>query len=146
VAHAYARLDGSVIMSVENFDADAVEVDESISCTFKLNDRTWSCRNRDEIDARIAGAILSNGALNVGEFFAQLLIPEEADEFMTLLKSDDFPLPLKRVQVLMEFLTEQVMNRPTVPPDSSGPGRLNTPATYEGRSSSRGTPRRRSAG
>lgn len=128
------------------FDADAVEVDDSISCQFKLNGHTWSCRNRDEIDARIAGAILENGALNVGQFFSQILIAEDRDDFAALLDSDDFPLPLKRTQELMEFLTEQLMNRPTVPPGSSGLGRPTTPATSEELSSSRGIPRRRSAG
>lgn len=144
MADDHAVLDG-LLMAAPFFDADAVEVDDSISCQFKLNGHTWSCRNRDEVDARIAGAILENGSLNVGQFFSQILIPEDRADFMALLNGDDFPLPLKRTQELMEFLTEQVMNRPTVPPDSSGPGRPPTPVTSEGRSSSRDTPRRRSA-
>jgi hypothetical protein len=131
--------------AVEHFDADEVELDTTVSCTFTLNGRDWSCRNRDEVDARIAGALLGNGAVNVAELFSGLLVDDDVDDFVALLNGGDFPLPIKRTQALMEFLSEQVMNRPTVRPKSSGTGPQPTKRTSGAVSSSQGTRRARSA-
>lgn len=130
----------------EYFDYDAVEVDDTVSCIFKMDGRDWSCRNRDLIDARIADAMLGNGGVTIGAFFSEILIPEDVEDFLALVNSDDFPMPVKKVQALMEFLSEKIMNRPTVRPVSSGRGSPNTRAISEEVSSSRVTPRRRSAG
>lgn len=127
------------------FDADAVEVSDEVSCTFKLNGREWSCRDRDRIDARIVGAVLGNGTMNVLQFFTEVLIPEDSEAFAEKLNAPDFPLPLARTQRLMEFLVEQILNRPTVPLGSSGGGRQTTRATSGESSSSRATRRQRSA-
>lgn len=128
------------------YDADAVEIDDTISCKFKLNGYEWSCRNRDQVDLRIIGTVLDNGLVNVEDFFSKILIPEDREDFVALLRSDDFPLEMKKTQGLMEFLTEKILNRPTVRPAPSGRGSRPTSHTSEEVSSSRVTPRRRSAG
>jgi hypothetical protein len=131
--------------AVEHFDADDVELDTTVTCTFTLNGRDWSCRNRDEVDARIVGAMLGNGAVRIDEFFSAILIPDDIPDFVALLNGPDFPLPSKKVRALMEFLSEQVLNRPTVRPRSSGDGPPPTKRTSAAASSSAATPRRRSA-
>jgi hypothetical protein len=130
-----------------HFDADAVECDDEVTVTFRLNGREWSCRNRDVIDARIAAALIGNVAMSISisDLFAGILVPEDVEEFTALLASPEFPLPLRKTRGLLEFLTAQILNRPTVRPSSSGDGPRSTEATSGGGSPSAGTRRRRSA-
>lgn len=130
--------------AVENFDADAVEVSDEVSCTFTLNGEQWSCRNRDQVSAVMVNSAFS-GALTDLQFIQAVLVPEDRERFAVNLPREDFPFGVKQQQMLTQFLIEQILNRPTVPLGSSGPGRQSTKATSAGSSSSRATRRARSA-
>lgn len=130
--------------AVDHFDADDVEVPEAVSCTFTLNGRSWSCKSRDEIDARILDQI-AMGRVQVGEFFTGVLVEADVTDFAALTADRQFPMPTGRVVKLMEFLSEQILNRPTVRPSLSQSGPKPTKRTSGAGSSSAGTQRRRSA-
>lgn len=129
---------------VDHFDVDDVEVEEAVSCTFTLNGRLWSCKSRDEIDARVLDQI-GTGGMQVGPFFTGILVDADVVDFAALVADRNFPMPLGKMVRLMEFLSEQVLNRPTVRPSLSQSGPKPTKRTSGGVSSSPATQRRRSA-
>lgn len=131
-------------VEMETFDVDAVEADDEVTVTFTLNGEKWSCRNRDQIGAYVIDSAFRGQTTDL-QFIQSVLIPADAKRFMEKLPREDFPFGVKQRLRLTEFLVEKLVNHPTVPLDSSGPGRRNAKATSAESSSSRATRRQRSA-
>lgn len=128
-----------------DIDLDAIEVPTETSATFRLDGRVWSCKHQDAIPATIADALFS-GTVQVGPFFAAVLLDDDVDDFLELIGRPDTPLTLGRLQGLMEKLTETLVGYPTGRPSTSTTGSRPTVRSSGVNSSSRATARRRSAG
>jgi hypothetical protein len=111
-------------------DLDAVEGDgepvES-SCVFKLGGREWECRQPEEvpfgvIKSLVIGSETAEGTITqVDDFFRATLVPEQVDDFLAMLDNKETAktLTMGKLKPLMEFVAEQVLNRPTEPPAPS---------------------------
>lgn len=130
----------------EFFDADAVEIHEEPACTFKLGGREWTCRNRDTIETSVFEEVFGSPSARVREFFSMVLVPDQVDDFVDMIEAPDWEMPLGRIQQLSDFVTAQVLNRPTGPRERSGSGPRHNGRTSAAGSPSRATRRARSAG
>lgn len=130
----------------EYHDFDAEEVETSFTpCVFKLGGKEWSCRPTEQVPFHVVERILEaarndpNSAIQVGPFFRSVLVPEQVEEFMTMLNAPDSPLTLGLMPKVMEHVSTHVLNRPTERPSSSGAGSRRTGATSKAARSSPAT-------
>jgi hypothetical protein len=134
--------------AAEPFDLDAIEIADTPaepSVVFRLDGRDWHCREREQLPVLVIEQLMGQGSLLVESFFRNLLIPAHVQDFVALLHRPDCPLTLPRAQSLMQHLSEQVLNRPTVRSGLSGRGPQKTGATSKGGLSSPATRRKRRA-
>lgn len=96
------------------------------SCTFKLGGREWACRQPSEVPyatvkALVMGSETTEGTITrVDDFFKATLQLDQVDEFLTMLNDKEAKgLTLGKLQPLMTFVAEHVLNRPTTPPAPS---------------------------
>jgi hypothetical protein len=135
-----------------HFDFDAVPK-KAPSCTFTLGGRDWSCRNSDDVPFQTLEQLTTldpeqdaKGALmQIAPFFQSMLVEDEVDDFMTMLRSPKSALTVGMLQPLMKFISESVFGHPTQPSKPSQRGRPATGRTSKGRSSSRATPKARAS-
>lgn len=135
-----------------DFDAEPLEPLPP-SCTFTLGGRTWTCRNSDDVPFGQVQALFSAGsagelAIQIGPFFTSVLIPEDGPAFLEMLAEPSSAMTQRKLQPIIEYLTEVVLGFPTSPPSSSSPARRQARPrkSSKARSSSPGTPRVASAG
>lgn len=138
----------------KDFDAEAEA--RGPSATFKLGGRKWTCRHPDDVPFSLLEKLMvpaENGeagaVLRVAPFFQSALVPEQADDFIAMLRDPDSDLTVGKLQPLMEYVSKKVFQRPTEPSKAQSPGRQNTKATRatsKRSSSSAGTTRVASAG
>jgi hypothetical protein len=148
-------------------DFDALEGGPESSGSFKLGGRTWRIRDRDDVPFEIVKRLMGQDpvgedapaeeqaraarevVMQIGPFFANTIVREEAADFQAMLTDEDSPLTIGKLRPVMEYVSQIVFSeeeRPTQPSKSSSPGRLPTGRTSEGSSSSRATRRKASAG
>lgn len=115
------------VQDVPFLDLDAVgdEAEAKPSCTFKLGGRMWSCRQPEEvpyavIKSLVQGSETGEGTITqVDDFFTATLMPEQVEDFLTMLDDKGNGLTLGKLQPLMKHVAENVLNRPTQPPAPS---------------------------
>lgn len=128
-----------------DIDLDAIEVPDEPSVTFRLDGRTWACKDSEAIPATVVD-MLGTGQVQIGPFMAAVLVPEDAEDFLALLNRPDCPLTIGRLQALIEPLSEKLLDRPTGRPALSRRGSRPTAVTSAAGRSSREQHRARSAG
>lgn len=131
-------------METRNFD-DQTPLAEP-SGTFVLGGREWRVRDKEDVSISLLTAFdVAKGTVQVGPFFRATVHPDDIDEFMALIDDPAGPLTKRKVDDVVSYVTALVMGRPTTPAAGSSPGRKTTGRKSAAGSSSRATPRRRSA-
>lgn len=135
---------------MRNFDA-LPDVDRRPSCEFELGGRVWHARNANDVPITLINSAMNPDAsggfeIQVAFFFERAIVPAEVDAFMEMIHGPRSPLNAANVVPLMNFISEQVMKRPTVRPSRSAGGSLKTGQKSKDASSSRATTRRASTG
>ncbi|MBU6429602.1 MAG: hypothetical protein KGR26_11360, partial [Cyanobacteria bacterium REEB65] len=137
-------------------DLDALEGEgeQQPSCTFSLAGREWHCKQPDDvpwfaIQSLVGAASAGNEAAvmtQVGALLSAVLVDDEIEDFLKVLVDPKSALTIRRVKPLIEHITTYVLMRtPISPPAASRTGGRRTTGTSKGASSSRATPRKRSA-
>ena len=142
--------------------------------SFVLAGRTWHIRSRNEIPYELLRQLIGVGnsalvapdgddiaAMDVAEqravaqramvqtddFFAATIVADEAADFLALAHDPLGPFSVEMSQDLTKYIAECIFNEegPTAPSKPSPAGRRQTGSTSKGASSSRVTPKKRSA-
>lgn len=121
------------------------EQDLTPSCEFRLGGRVWHCKNGSRIPwVLVEPAMIGEIKTQVGAFFEMVIVPDEKDEFLAMISDPGSDaLTASNALPLMQWITEQVMKRPTKRPASSRGGPRTTARKSGGNSSSRDTPKQR---
>ncbi|MCU1494875.1 MAG: hypothetical protein JWO62_2639 [Acidimicrobiaceae bacterium] len=131
---------------MKDFD-NLPERDTTPSCEFKLGGKTWHCKAGTELPLNLVGAGLASDTtslhVQVGTFFEGVLVESEVDDFVAMIASPRSPLTMSNAMPLMQWVTEQLVKRPTKRPASSRGGSGSTKPRSVASSSSRATPKRR---
>jgi hypothetical protein len=126
----------------KNFDVE--QPLSAPSGSFDLGGRTWRVRNKDDVSIGL-GNLINDDKIEVGKFFKAFIYPDDVKDFMTLIEDPEGALTKRRLTPIMNFVSELVMGRPTTPAADSSPGRKKTGRKSAAGSSSRATPRSKSA-
>lgn len=136
-----------------DFDVDQ-DIEEALepAAVFKLGGREWHIRHSDEVSfAAVADMWLARSDAQafaaVVPFFKAALLEEEFPAFLEMLYEPSSPFTIKRMHPTIKFVSEALFgaDHPTEPAAPSSRGRSGNARRSTGGSSSRGTPRRRSA-
>lgn len=133
-----------------DLDQDAEEALEP-AARFKLGGREWHIRHADEVSfAAVADMWLARSDAQafaaVVPFFKAALLEEEFPAFLAMLYQPSSPFTIKRMHPTIAFVSSALFDRPTEQAAPSSSGRSGTARKSTAGSSSRATPRRRSAG
>lgn len=132
-------------------DIDEAQEPLAPAASFKLGGREWHVRNPDEVPFQaVADMWLAQSDIEalarVLPFFKAALLEEEFPAFLTMIHEPDSRFTIKRMRPTILFVSAALFGRPTVPAAPSSRGRSASARKSTAGSSSRATPRRRSAG
>lgn len=101
-------------------DFDAEQEARGKPAKFKLGGRTWTCRHPDDVPFSLLETLMAPAAngeagavMRVAPFFQSALIPEQADDFVAMLRDPDSALTVGKLAPIMEHVSAKVFNRPT---------------------------------
>jgi hypothetical protein len=126
------------------------------SCSFTLGGREWHCRSANEIPWSFTRDLMLSDAddqsprtavTRIDKLFRGILIPSEVEDFMTMVDAPDSAMTVEKLNPVVEFITKEVLRRPTPRSSASQPGSPRTRTTSKRGSSSRGrtTPKKRAS-
>lgn len=130
-------------MTMPSIDLDAVESSSEPLASFVLGGREWHIRQKDDLAWGISDTLFGQtdpddpraAVVQIGVLFESAIVPEEVDAFKEMLRAPNSGLTMRRVAPLVQFIAEQLFERPTKKPSDSSDGAGTTATSSEGDSS-----------
>lgn len=134
-----------------DFDLDAEETDETLPplCSFRLGGKVWHIKNEDLISLGVMNQAISEGGMQVIEYFRAVLLTDELPAFEQMLLNPPDTVSLGKIRAAMNKTASRVLGFPTQAVSGSSdasPAKPPKPRSSRARSSSQGTRRTASGG